>query len=186
MSLAAGFVSLFAVLRDYRLRVFTGCFALDPHKSDVELTIPRCLGCRWGLSIIICFPSGASVFYEGRNNKTRNMASMTLSDSNCCHLSPKKRQHWKLGKQREWAFVSFPASLRRTLHLSLGSALYVKLARLPLWVLNMATSRLEINFIRLLSRCESLASEKRGETEWRLEKVIHNNITFTFNYLRLK
>lgn len=106
MSLAAGFVSLFAVLRDYRLRVFTGCFALDPHKSDVELTIPRCLGCRWGLSIIICFPSGASVFYEGRNNKTRNMASMTLSDSNCCHLSPKKRQHWKLGKQREWAFVS--------------------------------------------------------------------------------
>ncbi|KAG7230737.1 hypothetical protein INR49_019551 [Caranx melampygus] len=34
---------------------------------------------------------------------------------------------------------------------------------------NMA-SRLEINFIRLLSRCESIASEKRGETEWRLEK----------------
>jgi len=32
-------------------------------------------------------------------------------------------------------------------------------------------SRLEINFIRLLSRCESIASEKRGETEWRLEKV---------------
>lgn len=36
----------------------------------------------------------------------------------------------------------------------------------------MATSRLEINFIRLLSRCESLASEKRGETEWRLEKYV--------------
>lgn len=35
---------------------------------------------------------------------------------------------------------------------------------------NMA-SRLEINFIRLLSRCEGIASEKRGETEWRLEKV---------------
>lgn len=35
---------------------------------------------------------------------------------------------------------------------------------------NMA-SRLEINFIRLLSRCETIASEKRGETEWRLEKV---------------
>lgn len=35
---------------------------------------------------------------------------------------------------------------------------------------NMA-SRLEINFIRLLSRCESIASEKRGETEWRLDKV---------------
>ncbi|KAF0042122.1 hypothetical protein F2P81_005654 [Scophthalmus maximus] len=32
-------------------------------------------------------------------------------------------------------------------------------------------SRLEINFIRLLSRCESIASEKRGEAEWRLEKV---------------
>uniref|UniRef100_A0A8C1GYC0 Vesicle transport protein USE1 n=2 Tax=Cyprinus carpio TaxID=7962 RepID=A0A8C1GYC0_CYPCA len=36
----------------------------------------------------------------------------------------------------------------------------------------MATSRLEINFIRLLSRCESLASEKRNETEWRLEKYV--------------
>ncbi|CAG5860919.1 unnamed protein product [Menidia menidia] len=36
---------------------------------------------------------------------------------------------------------------------------------------NMA-SRLEINFIRLLSRCESIASEKRGETEWRLEKYV--------------
>ncbi|XP_016130084.1 vesicle transport protein USE1-like isoform X4 [Sinocyclocheilus grahami] len=36
----------------------------------------------------------------------------------------------------------------------------------------MATSRLEINFIRLLSRCESLASEKRNETDWRLEKYV--------------
>ncbi|XP_066551727.1 vesicle transport protein USE1 [Amia ocellicauda] len=36
----------------------------------------------------------------------------------------------------------------------------------------MASSRREINFIRLLSRCESLASEKRGETEWRLEKYV--------------
>uniref|UniRef100_A0A3B5JXH5 Vesicle transport protein USE1 n=1 Tax=Takifugu rubripes TaxID=31033 RepID=A0A3B5JXH5_TAKRU len=36
---------------------------------------------------------------------------------------------------------------------------------------NMA-SRLEINFTRLLSRCESIASEKRGETEWRLEKYV--------------
>ncbi|CAN9500410.1 unnamed protein product [Ophioblennius macclurei] len=35
----------------------------------------------------------------------------------------------------------------------------------------MAT-RLEINFIRLLSRCECIASEKRGETEWRLEKYV--------------
>ncbi|XP_014893169.1 vesicle transport protein USE1 isoform X1 [Poecilia latipinna] len=36
---------------------------------------------------------------------------------------------------------------------------------------NMA-SRLEINFIRLLSRCETMASEKRGEAEWRLEKYV--------------
>ncbi|KAK3533377.1 hypothetical protein QTP70_019320 [Hemibagrus guttatus] len=36
----------------------------------------------------------------------------------------------------------------------------------------MAASRLEINFIRLLSRCEAIASEKRGETEWRLEKYV--------------
>ncbi|XP_063056227.1 vesicle transport protein USE1 [Engraulis encrasicolus] len=36
----------------------------------------------------------------------------------------------------------------------------------------MAASRLEINFIRLLSRCEGIASEKRGETEWRLEKYV--------------
>uniref|UniRef100_A0A3Q2DGV0 Vesicle transport protein USE1 n=1 Tax=Cyprinodon variegatus TaxID=28743 RepID=A0A3Q2DGV0_CYPVA len=36
----------------------------------------------------------------------------------------------------------------------------------------MASSRLEINFIRLLSRCESMASEKRGEAEWRLEKYV--------------
>ncbi|XP_020780506.1 vesicle transport protein USE1 [Boleophthalmus pectinirostris] len=33
-------------------------------------------------------------------------------------------------------------------------------------------SRLEINFIRLLSRCESIASDKRGEAEWRLEKYV--------------
>ncbi|KAI7791120.1 vesicle transport protein USE1 isoform X1 [Triplophysa rosa] len=46
----------------------------------------------------------------------------------------------------------------------------------------MATSRLEINFIRLLSRCESLASEKRGETEWRLEKV-KNNIAMHLMYV---
>ncbi|XP_012990584.1 vesicle transport protein USE1 isoform X2 [Esox lucius] len=37
---------------------------------------------------------------------------------------------------------------------------------------NMASTRLEINFVRLLSRCESIASEKRGETEWRLEKYV--------------
>uniref|UniRef100_A0A4W5Q8T9 Vesicle transport protein USE1 n=1 Tax=Hucho hucho TaxID=62062 RepID=A0A4W5Q8T9_9TELE len=36
----------------------------------------------------------------------------------------------------------------------------------------MASSRLQINFIRLLSRCESIASEKRVETEWRLEKYV--------------
>uniref|UniRef100_A0A3Q3QWL0 Vesicle transport protein USE1 n=1 Tax=Monopterus albus TaxID=43700 RepID=A0A3Q3QWL0_MONAL len=33
-------------------------------------------------------------------------------------------------------------------------------------------SRLEINFVRLLSRCEAIASEKRGEAEWRLEKYV--------------
>ncbi|XP_029470005.1 vesicle transport protein USE1 [Rhinatrema bivittatum] len=36
----------------------------------------------------------------------------------------------------------------------------------------MAGSRLELNFLRLLSRCESLASEKRDESEWRLEKYV--------------
>ncbi|XP_061682330.1 vesicle transport protein USE1 [Syngnathoides biaculeatus] len=33
-------------------------------------------------------------------------------------------------------------------------------------------SRLEINFVRLLSRCESIALEKRCEAEWRLEKYV--------------
>ncbi|XP_053558858.1 vesicle transport protein USE1 isoform X2 [Bombina bombina] len=36
----------------------------------------------------------------------------------------------------------------------------------------MAVSRLEINFVRLLSRCEAMASEKRDEGEWRLEKFV--------------
>ncbi|KAE8632429.1 hypothetical protein XENTR_v10001546 [Xenopus tropicalis] len=36
----------------------------------------------------------------------------------------------------------------------------------------MAKSRLEINFVRLLSRCEAMASEKREEGEWRLEKFV--------------
>ncbi|KAM4708913.1 vesicle transport protein USE1 [Discoglossus pictus] len=36
----------------------------------------------------------------------------------------------------------------------------------------MAGSRLEINFVRLLSRCEAMASEKREEGEWRLEKFV--------------
>ncbi|XP_061883448.1 vesicle transport protein USE1 [Entelurus aequoreus] len=34
------------------------------------------------------------------------------------------------------------------------------------------TSRLEINFVRLLSRCECIASDKRAEAEWRLEKYV--------------
>ncbi|XP_061739120.1 vesicle transport protein USE1 [Nerophis ophidion] len=38
-------------------------------------------------------------------------------------------------------------------------------------LVNMA-SRLEINFVRLLSRCESIASDKRAEAEWRLEKYV--------------
>lgn len=71
--------------------------------------------------------------------------------------------------------------------MSLSSAsVNVNLARLPLSASNMATSRLEINFIRLLSRCESLASEKRNETEWRLEKVIHNNTAFACTSVLLK
>lgn len=50
---------------------------------------------------------------------------------------------------------------------------------------NMAASRLEINFIRLLSRCESIASEKRGETEWRLDKVtLNDNVVYSFCSLR--
>jgi len=34
---------------------------------------------------------------------------------------------------------------------------------------NMRRSRVEINFVRLLSRCESMAAE--NENGWRLEKV---------------
>ncbi|KPP68257.1 vesicle transport protein USE1-like, partial [Scleropages formosus] len=40
------------------------------------------------------------------------------------------------------------------------------------FVSNMASSRLEINFVRLLSRCESMALEKRTDAEWRLEKYV--------------
>ncbi|XP_075467340.1 vesicle transport protein USE1 [Ascaphus truei] len=40
----------------------------------------------------------------------------------------------------------------------------------PIWV--MAVSRLELNFVRLLSRCEAMASDKRDEGEWRLEKYV--------------
>nr|XP_033813137.1 vesicle transport protein USE1 [Geotrypetes seraphini] len=36
----------------------------------------------------------------------------------------------------------------------------------------MVGSRLELNFLRLLSRCECMASEKRDESEWRLEKYV--------------
>ncbi|KAK2087638.1 hypothetical protein P7K49_033545 [Saguinus oedipus] len=34
----------------------------------------------------------------------------------------------------------------------------------------MAASRLELNLVRLLSRCEAMAAEKRDPDEWRLEK----------------
>ncbi|XP_069784134.1 vesicle transport protein USE1 [Narcine bancroftii] len=37
---------------------------------------------------------------------------------------------------------------------------------------NMASSRLEKNFLRLLVRCESMAAEKRDEKDWRLEKYV--------------
>ncbi|OCT59239.1 hypothetical protein XELAEV_18001190mg [Xenopus laevis] len=36
----------------------------------------------------------------------------------------------------------------------------------------MAKSRLEINFVLLLSQCEAMASEKREKGEWRLEKFV--------------
>ncbi|XP_063770461.1 vesicle transport protein USE1 [Pseudophryne corroboree] len=36
----------------------------------------------------------------------------------------------------------------------------------------MAKSRLELNFVRLLSRCEAMASERRHDGEWRLEKFV--------------
>ena len=42
-------------------------------------------------------------------------------------------------------------------------------------VVNMAASRLEINFRRLLERCEIMAAELQDDKEnvnWRLEKVI--------------
>uniref|UniRef100_A0A8C3HKH5 Vesicle transport protein USE1 n=1 Tax=Chrysemys picta bellii TaxID=8478 RepID=A0A8C3HKH5_CHRPI len=35
----------------------------------------------------------------------------------------------------------------------------------------MAATRLELNLLRLLSRCEALAAERREPDEWRLEKV---------------
>lgn len=35
----------------------------------------------------------------------------------------------------------------------------------------LAASRLELNLVRLLCRCEAMASEKRDPDEWRLEKV---------------
>ncbi|KAM9369225.1 vesicle transport protein USE1 isoform 3-T3 [Phaethornis superciliosus] len=36
----------------------------------------------------------------------------------------------------------------------------------------MAATRLELNLIRLLSRCEALAAERRDPEEWRLEKYV--------------
>ncbi|XP_055453305.1 vesicle transport protein USE1 isoform X1 [Psammomys obesus] len=36
----------------------------------------------------------------------------------------------------------------------------------------LATSRLELNLVRLLCRCESMAAEKRELNEWRLEKYV--------------
>ncbi|XP_075706975.1 vesicle transport protein USE1 [Rhinoderma darwinii] len=43
---------------------------------------------------------------------------------------------------------------------------------LPVQLIAMAKSRLELNFVRLLSRCEAMASERRQEGEWRLEKFV--------------
>ncbi|PKU30988.1 vesicle transport protein use1 [Limosa lapponica baueri] len=36
----------------------------------------------------------------------------------------------------------------------------------------MAATRLELNLMRLLSRCEALAAERRDPEEWRLEKYV--------------
>ncbi|GAB5567885.1 vesicle transport protein USE1 isoform X2 [Prionailurus iriomotensis] len=36
----------------------------------------------------------------------------------------------------------------------------------------MAASRLELNLVRLLCRCETMAAEKRDPDEWRLEKYV--------------
>uniref|UniRef100_H3A4Z9 Vesicle transport protein USE1 n=1 Tax=Latimeria chalumnae TaxID=7897 RepID=H3A4Z9_LATCH len=36
----------------------------------------------------------------------------------------------------------------------------------------MAGTRLEVNFVRLLARCETLVAVKRDPTEWRLEKYV--------------
>ncbi|KAM4857430.1 vesicle transport protein USE1 isoform X2 [Urocitellus parryii] len=36
----------------------------------------------------------------------------------------------------------------------------------------MAASRLELNLVRLLCRCEAMAAEKRDPDEWRLEKYV--------------
>lgn len=41
----------------------------------------------------------------------------------------------------------------------------------------LATSRLELNLVRLLCRCESMAAEKREPDEWRLEKVRESHAT---------
>ncbi|XP_005409571.1 PREDICTED: vesicle transport protein USE1 [Chinchilla lanigera] len=38
--------------------------------------------------------------------------------------------------------------------------------------LTMAASRLELNLVRLLCRCEAMAAEKREPEEWRLEKYV--------------
>uniref|UniRef100_A0A8C5KA45 Vesicle transport protein USE1 n=1 Tax=Jaculus jaculus TaxID=51337 RepID=A0A8C5KA45_JACJA len=38
--------------------------------------------------------------------------------------------------------------------------------------LGMAASRLELNLVRLLCRCEAMAAEKRDPDEWRLEKYV--------------
>ena len=49
---------------------------------------------------------------------------------------------------------------------------------------NMAASKLEINFRRLLERCEAMAEEIQDDKEnvnWRLEKVGSSGDTFTLS-----
>ncbi|KAM6168897.1 vesicle transport protein USE1 isoform 2-T2 [Erethizon dorsatum] len=40
------------------------------------------------------------------------------------------------------------------------------------WPLTMAASRLELNLVRLLCRCETMAADKRDPEEWRLQKYV--------------
>ncbi|XP_064031156.1 vesicle transport protein USE1 isoform X1 [Pogoniulus pusillus] len=48
----------------------------------------------------------------------------------------------------------------------------VALRQVPVAAAAMVATRLELNLVRLLSRCEALAAERRDPEEWRLEKYV--------------